>query len=295
MKKILYLHVGWSKTGTSAVQSQAQKQRDDLLNKGILYPQSLQWPDCSHHPFALAFKGDKRGGYTVDMSAVEAMDVLKQEMSESNTPSVLISSELSPIYYHNPRFAEFAKTNFDEVKIIFTVRLQSELLMSLMNQLVKDPNIRYKGSLFQLGMQNIQHLSYLKRIQIWEKFVGKENIHCLMYSRNIVQDFLGFFDVGVNDSGEDIVVNKSVPNRILPLLQDLSADLSNQDYLEKTEVLINDTTANPSAFNEYEMFSSGEQRAFDTYFEVMNQELEKHYLENDFPNNKSYEPILVLA
>ncbi|WP_276756603.1 hypothetical protein [Pseudoalteromonas marina] len=294
-KKILYLHVGWSKTGTSAVQSQAQRQREDLLANGVLYPQSLQWPDHSHHPFALAFKGDKGGGYSVDMSAVDAMNMLKSELQDSGAESVLISSELSPIYYHNPRFVEFVNESFDEVKVLFTVRLQSELLMSLMNQLVKDPNIRYKGSIFQLAIQNLNTLSYYKRIKVWEKFVGKANIHCFSYSKNIVGDFLNFFGVELDDLGNELVINKSVPNRILPLLQSLSPELTNQQYLDKTEELIRQTQSEAHGYKQIELFSVGEQHAYDNYFEVMNHELTKEYLTEKFPKDKEYRSVLVFT
>lgn len=293
--KILYLHVGWSKTGTSAVQSQVQKQRGDLLAKGVLYPQSLQWPDHSHHPFALAFKGDKGGGYTVDMSAVDAMNMLKHELLNTSAESALISSELSPIYFHNPRFVEFVKENFDTVKVLFTVRLQSELIVSLMNQLVKDPNIRYKGTIFQLAMQNLDTLSYHKRIKVWEKFVGKDNVHCFSYSKNIVGDFLNFFEVVLDDHGEELVVNKSVPNRIVPLLQSLSPELTNQQYLDKTEELIKETQGDDHRYKQIELFSVGEQHAYDAYFELMNHDLTKEHFTEKFPKDKEYRSVLALT
>lgn len=294
-KKILYLHVGWSKTGTSAVQSQIQKQRQDFLDKGILYPQSLQWPDHSHHPFALSFKTNNGGPYIADMSISEALNKLDQEMSASSAENVLISSELSPMYFNSLKFTNFAKEKFETVKILFTVRRQSELLISLMNQLVKDPNIRYKGSFFQLGMQNIPQLNFYQRTLEWEKFVGKNNIHCFIYSKSIVRDFLEFFEIPVRNQDETLVINKSVPNRVIPMLQSFPISMSNSEYLEKTSELIKATELESisSEYFEVSIFSVGEQSSFDQYFSMINARLSKEFLSGSmFPTPKKYSQVI---
>jgi hypothetical protein len=293
-KKILYLHVGWSKTGTSAVQSQIQRQKQDFLNKGILYPQSLQWPDHSHHPFALSFKPKNGGVYNSDMSMSEALSKLDQEMSASSAENVLISSELSPMYFNSLEFTNFAKEKFETVKILFTVRRQSELLISLMNQLVKDPNVRYKGSVFQLGMQNISQFNFYQRVLEWQKFVGRDNIHCFTYSRDIVKDFLAFFDVPFHAQDEDLVVNKSVPNRVIPLLQSLPLSMSNAEYLEKTSELIQATELESLSadYSEVSIFSVGEQNSFDQYFSMINTRLSKEFLFEGFPKQKKYSQVI---
>lgn len=292
-KKILYLHVGWSKTGTSAIQSQLQQQREDLLERGILYPQSLQWPDHSHHPFALSFRNNT-GAYKANMSVGEALSMLRQEYASSAANSVLISSELSPVYFNNAEFVNFVEEHFDEVHVLFTVRRQSELLMSLMNQLVKDPNVRYRGSIFQLAMQNISQLNFYQNILSWEKFVDRKNIHCFAYSSEVVKDFLGFFGIVVQDAGHDMIVNKSVPNRIIPLLQTLDESIPNPTYLEKTEEFILEAQDVHSKYSEVCLFSAGEQDSFDQYFSMINNRLSKEYLNAVFPTPKNYSDIMAL-
>lgn len=288
-KKVLYLHVGWSKTGTSAIQSQVQSQYQDFLDEGVLYPQSLQWPDFSHHPFALSFNTASLGPYRSNLSHEMALDTLKREIQSSGVESVLISSELSPFYFNNVNFRAFAKENFDIVKIIFSVRRQSDILMSLMNQLVKDPNVRYKGSVFQLGMQNISNFNFYQNILLWEKAVGKENIICIPYSKNIVGDFFDALSVPLKKL-EHSTVNKSVPNNVLPGIQSFDLKLSNADFNNRVKRLIQ--IADSIALledNNVIIFSADEQREYDRYFTKANSQLSKDFVGSKFPNtDKEY-------
>ncbi|WP_158774124.1 hypothetical protein [Cobetia sp. L2A1] len=275
-KDTLYLHVGWSKTGTSAVQSQIQAQYADFLDKGILYPQSLQWPDHSHHPFALSFQGS--GAYQSDMSPADALEKLRIEMEESPAPSVLLSSELSPMYFNNPRFRIFVAEHFETVKVLFTVRPQSELLLSLYNQLVKDPNIRYDASLFTLALRNIGWLNYLNHIRQWEKHVGEENLSVLPYSRRVVQDFLQAFDIEYRQDArqlsETAIINPSLPTRCLLLVQKFGRGASgNGEFAQRRDKIIALSKAIDHEHDQKILFSVAEQQAFDANFKQGNEKL----------------------
>lgn len=283
-KKILYLHVGWSKTGTSAIQSQLQQQREDLLERGILYPQSLQWPDHSHHPFALSFNAVSLGPYRSHLSHEMALDTLKKEVHGSGVESVLISSELSPFYFNNADFRTFAKDNFDVVKVIFSVRRQSDILMSLMNQLVKDPNVRYRGSVFQLGMQNISNFNFYQNILLWEKAVGRENIICIPYSKNIVGDFFSVLNLPLKKL-EHSDINKSVPNSVLPGIQAFDLNISNAEFNNRVKCLIQlaDSIATSEDKNVL-IFSADEQHEYDRYFTNANSLLSRDFVGSEFPS-----------
>lgn len=298
-KDTLYLHVGWSKTGTSAVQSQIQAQHEDFLAKGILYPQSLQWPDHSHHPFALSFKGS--GAYQSDMSPADALEKLRVEMQASPAASVLLSSELSPMYFNNPRFREFVAEHFETVKVIFTVRPQSELLLSLFNQLVKDPNIRYEASLFTLAMRNVSWLNYLNHVRQWEKHVGGENLSVIPYSRQVVQDFLASFGVeyrpGANQADETTaIINPSLPTRCLPLVQRFGrGQMGNAEFARRRDKIISLSKALDVEQDKLVLFTVAEQQAFDAHFKQGNQKLIEWFgLPAESLNKSEYEPIKVL-
>lgn len=265
----LYLHVGWSKTGTSAIQTQVQSQHTDFLEQGVLYPQSLQWPDHSHHPFALAF--NDIGGYQGAHTPEEVLEKLYSEMASVQADSVLISSELSPFYYANSSFKAFVESHFETVKVIFTVRPQSELLLSLFNQLIKDANIRYDSSLFTLAMHNLNWLNYELGVRRWSNVVGNQNLHVIPYSQEIVSDFLGLFSIPVNNAETHKVINPSLPTRSLALIQARGRQAKDQAAYEHTR---NQVLARlpdiPESTDKFVLFSVSEQATFNEHFRVSN-------------------------
>ena len=292
-KGILYIHVGWSKTGTSAIQNSLQHYCSKLKEQGILYPQSFQWPDHSHHPFALAFK-DSIVGYKSKMTDIEALEKLDLEMQESGLSNVLISSELSPMYFANDHFKHYVRRSFRKVKIIFTIRRQSEMLLSLFNQLVKDPNVRFNSSIFLLGMRNLCHYNFYEVIAGWAKVVGKRNIKVITYDRTIVNKFLGYFDIKLDISEHpDTQKNSSIPNQILLLIQHFGKKVnSNQEYLGLQNEFIQNLAEYEGKYGNEIIFSNFEQQAFDSYFRQSNEQLAKQYqLDNGFYKKIEYKSI----
>lgn len=297
-KDTLYLHVGWSKTGTSAIQAQVQAQHDDFLDKGILYPQTLQWPDHSHHPFALSFKGS--GAYQSDMTPEQALEKLRLEMQASSAQNVLLSSELSPFYFNNPRFSAFVSEHFSKVKVIFTIRPQSDLLLSLFNQLVKDPNVRYGASLFTLAMRNIHWLNFYQNIKQWSDVVGKENILVVPYSQTVVQDFFGKFELPVR-KGTDLaektrIVNPSLPTRCLAVLQARGRKTTdNASFSRIRDEVINLASKVAEERDRHVLFSVSEQKSLDDHFQQGNQLLTDEYGVNiNIIQKQDYKPVKAL-
>ncbi|WP_396621489.1 hypothetical protein [Marinobacter sp. W-8] len=290
----LYLHVGWSKTGTSAIQSQVQAQHREFLQKGILYPQALQWPDHSHHPFALAF--NDVGGYQGQHTPAEALNQLQREMSSVDADSVLVSSELSPFYFSNDLFKSFVESNFETVKVIFTVRTQSELLLSLFNQLVKDPNVRYGASMFTLAMRNLAWLNFDQNVMRWSKVVGRENLHVVPYSREVVRDFFNLFDIGVSEGESGKIVNPSLPTRSLAILQARARAADNpRDFLEIRNRILSQLSEIPEQNDRYVLFSVPEQKAFDDHFSASNKKLADEFgFDISRLKKEVYEPVKVI-
>jgi hypothetical protein len=245
----------------------------------VLYPKSIQWNDHSHHKFALAFK--ENSGYTSELSLTDAFENLQNEIDASDAKSVIISSELSPFYFDFEQFKVFAK-QFDKVVIVFTLRRQSELLLSLYNQLVKDQNVRYPGSLFSLAMSNLSRFDFHNTVSRWAEIVGDENIRLVSYSDNVVDEFLNLFDVKLDrnvTSGDS--VNSSIPNELLPGIIRVNAGVhdANQYAQNRQQVLNmrNDTDFKLSNT----LFSIAEQRTFDNYFTAGNDKLSARFLNGD--------------
>ncbi|CAH6828749.1 Sulfotransfer_1 domain-containing protein [Vibrio chagasii] len=275
--KTLYLHVGWSKTGTSAIQSMLYNNKVELAKKGVLYPESLidrsQFGDCSHHSFALSLSDNKVVGYNNKHSSKELITSLECEMRASKLENVIISSELSPFYFDNKEFNDFFTRNFDDVKVIFTVRNQSDYIISLFNQLVKDSRVKYPHSLSTLIFQNLKNMNYFQKISRYESKIGKDNIILIPYSNNVVQDFASVFGVLDNSENKN-KVNVSLDNKYLLLLQRETINVnSNEEFskvrdgLGKFDDLVCDKV----------LFSRAEQKALDEYYRQGNHALSIEY------------------
>lgn len=214
--KTLYLHIGWSKTGTSAVQEHMDANFDELLSRGILYSRKLQMNDHAHHYFALAY--NNVNGYPPKYNELQVLDILDEEMNLYNCDSCIISSELSPFYFNNQKFSQWAK-RFDNIKVIATVRKQSEVVFSLFNQLVKDPQVRYSGTIFQLTLSNLPKLNYYHHIQRWAEKVGDFNINIINYDDGVIETFLNLFELEYDKLKVKKIVNPSLPSNALRYIQ----------------------------------------------------------------------------
>ncbi|MBU2977230.1 hypothetical protein [Alteromonas sp. C1M14] len=289
--RVLYIHPGWSKTGTSAIQSALCQHSTSLQEQGILYPESVRWTDGSHHTFAWAFS-KQDAVYSNDYTAADVIEMVYEEMTQKGCHSLLLSSELSPVYLNNPRFKQWCDKTFDKVEVIFTVRRQSELVVSLYNQLIKDPNVRYKASLHTLIFNNLNWLNFKESILNWTKFVGDENIRVLPFSRQIVSEFLELFNINEQLPEDKATVNTSIPNAVLEVVKTYNLDTkSNQEYLEKRDRIINIYKEQQPPLNQM-LFSVSEQQALDKHFNPSNQYIAQRFMHRDtLFDNKEYEPV----
>jgi len=282
----LYLHIGWSKTGTSAVQSQLDANYSELKKRGILYSKTMQMNDNAHHHFALAFRSTT--GYPAKYNIADALTILEKEIVEAECHSAIISSELSPFYFDNPRFKKWVE-QFSNVKVIATVRPQSEIILSLFNQLIKDPQVRYGASIFSLTLNNIANLNYFQHINKWSKKVGKENVSIINYQDGVVNSFLNLFALSTKEVDGMEIVNPSLPTEILLALQDKAKGVDNPvDYKKIRDDLVDQYKVNKNVDANRLLISSSEQAAIDNYYKGANNRLSKEYLDKDqlFINRK---------
>lgn len=289
----LYLHVGWSKTGSSAVQLALHTNRAKYKAHGLLYPESIQWGDHSHHHFSLAFQAIK--GHTTRYSQSQAIELLESEYKESGCHSVIVSSELSPFYFSHPAFCQFADRNFDRVVVIFTIRRQSEFIMSLYNQLTKDSRVRYSGSLFTLTIANLSRLNYDLQIKQWSDKVGTANVEVIKYNQHIVKTVHDYFKIECGDdpTGLEYQTNLSVPNEVLIAIKQANKNVNDPiEYNKNKDLVLAMYEKIEKKTHPQRLFSISEQRALDNHFQAGNDNIASLYLDEVtlFPPKK-YEPI----
>jgi len=289
-KKVLYLHIGWSKTGTSAIQAQLDQQFEGLKSQGILYSKAMQMNDHAHHHFALAFSAIH--GYPAKYTIEEVIDIVDNEMLNNRCESLLISTELSPFYFNDSKFCNWIK-RFDEIKIIATVRRQSELLLSLFNQLVKDPQVRYKGTFYQLAISHFPKVNFFSHITRWASKIGDNNIVIINYDNGVVAEFLKYFSLDIEDDLAATIVNPSLPNSALTLLQKQTVNVSDASVYQKIRDDLVDSL-NKSQINLQDVFiHKGELQVIDNHFKHSNDLLASKFLNvNSLFNSKNYTDIM---
>lgn len=132
MRRKLFIHLGPSKTGTSAIQGFFR----DCCSKSILYPETGRWSDASHHKLVFAHEGKHKHGLIDIPLWADLSEQLDKEISHS-TQDILISSELSTLGFVKGLITSLKKYQF-EISLILVVRNPLERAASAYNQHVKD-------------------------------------------------------------------------------------------------------------------------------------------------------------
>jgi hypothetical protein len=135
----LILHVGFHKSGTSALQESFHLQRQDLLSKAIDYPSIGYTGRKAHHRVAWALTQKPWGWKTRggEKTPYRHFSRFVSRINRSKTPKILLSSEF---------FSELSAEQIDklksaikkrDVKIVFTIRPLAKLLPSSYQQYLK--------------------------------------------------------------------------------------------------------------------------------------------------------------
>jgi hypothetical protein len=201
MSKTLYLHIGASKTGSSALQYFLLKNRDLLSSKGINYPEHLvNINQFSSGNAKWIYDCRKRGDISKIKSNID-------DLFNSDHASVILSSE----YLYELKEEHIAKlknvlTHID-VKIIVYLRRQDNWLMSAYQQ-----HIKMWGQKSTIDIWSKKHHDsdryWYKPIHVWAHHFGKENVIVRPYEArqfsggNIFSDFLNILCLDLDDGFE---------------------------------------------------------------------------------------------
>ena len=184
-QKQLILHVGFHKSGTTALQESFFAQRKELETRGVLYP-SVGWQ--AHHRIAWALARKRwgwkdRGGKTTPYSTWTRM-LWRIKLSKAN--KVVLSSEfLSEL---PPEKMQLLKKQVQgrQVKVLFTLRPLVKLLGSSYQQYLKyglkEDYVTWLHSVLDVPGQSKLNPSFWKRnmhgdvVARWAQVFGTENV-----------------------------------------------------------------------------------------------------------------------
>ncbi|MEM8663114.1 MAG: hypothetical protein AAGF49_03195 [Pseudomonadota bacterium] len=223
----IVIHIGATKTGSSALQAMLYEQRHTLAQAGILYSEAGV-VSGAHHLFAAALHPGAWRLHANDLPEdrdayfKEAAARMLTEAKDTGAHTILISSEyfwgsFSADVYQ--RIAEaFSPATFE---IVAFVRRQDDWVLSSYLQAVKNGEARGLQGWMPMVSRWYGGLHYYRVIKRWSHFLKTDDIHVVRYA-DVKGDVLGAlcrtarFDVALKNGAK--LVNPSPSARSLEQL-----------------------------------------------------------------------------
>ncbi|MCI8557555.1 MAG: hypothetical protein HFI19_07295 [Lachnospiraceae bacterium] len=188
MEHTLLIHIGISKTGTSALQTFLYENMEKLEEYGWRYP------DLNKELFGLQFLtfGKEINGSVfykerekLDTEAENWNKAWERVLEHLKTKNVIISDERICVWDTN-KFLTAAKEKYDNIKVIIYLRRQDRAIESFWNQRVKNPV--GCGQIFQEfihfdGCAECAPYHYKRQLDDISNIVGKENLIVRVYEK----------------------------------------------------------------------------------------------------------------
>ena len=174
-EKRIWLHIGATKTGTTAFQSFCAMHADALRQAGILYPETGR-AGVAHHRLAWAVN---------PLGPTEPTDglygALLREIDASAAKDILISSEVFFIRSAVPALAGLLKGR--DVRIVAFLRRQDEWAELMYAQYVKQPEFRATQPIREAPEMRIIEpvLDYASWMATWAEHFGNDRMFCQPY------------------------------------------------------------------------------------------------------------------
>lgn len=217
-KKTIYIHIGFMKTGSSAIQS-------FLINNSLFLKENdLYFPDLNKKAmnylgFSLLDEIPPYVHHKLDITFKELYGNLKKEIIKSKEENIIISAEAYSLISTDSFLGdkapfllkELLEDNNFKFKIIATLRPQKSYLISQYNQHIKTHNFYslFHGDINKFYFEKKELFDFNTVIKRWEKVFGQENIILNVYNRNLdsVKEFLKIFNIdetvlNINNKGD---------------------------------------------------------------------------------------------
>jgi hypothetical protein len=241
--KELFLHVGFHKTGTTALQYELSSNRKNLLEQGFIYPKTRRFR--AHHEFAwsIADRGwgwKEKGGEKAGPKPAKRMF---RFLERSDKNAVVSSEFLSELTQQQIR-GLVARIGQRNLRVIFTLRPISKILPSAYQQEVKNGSTKtysvWLKRVFDSEKDNRNKTRLWNRhnhhveIQKWAEIVGKDNITVIVlddghpsFLTDSFFDLLGI-DKGSLKASEKLVINRSMDTAEMELLRQININFDRE-------------------------------------------------------------------
>ena len=304
--KILYLHIGTPKTGTSAIQYFCARNRETLENESLYYPdfgyrfENINQNRNGAFYIANIYDDQKKRMYEEEARVrAEGFEKLQKEFETHDT--ILLSDEG---FWNHPKMT--AAKNWSELldfctkidvhlKIIVYLRRQDEVIQSYWAQRVKETNLKTDFFKYIRSGKYAQfHLDYYEHLQEIASVIGKENIIVKVYEKGqyqgtnntLISDFFSIFGL---DPSKGYVAENEQRNLSLQGIYLESKRLLNisQEFKKRERFLVKrlrDLQAldkDHVNLSKIKQFSYEEALEFLKKYETGNQNIAKEYLHRE--------------
>lgn len=232
MKKKLFLHIGFNKTGSTTIQRTLAENSEALLKRGVFYPNNIdasyqqRWqhvplaaavPDCNLH--WLLPKKRK--------TLHRAFEELKEAIVAHAFDTLVLSSEgfgetnmgVEKLTWLKEQFVNF------DIFIVAYIRRQDEYFLSTYQEAIKaGRSRRFNFSDFS----SLHQLHFGRRLSAWREVFGHDHVLVRPFSRqhwlggDLVQDFLATANIDFEPIAKVKTENESLDFRAVELLRRLN-------------------------------------------------------------------------
>lgn len=198
MSQEIYLHIGFHKTGTTAIQAFMAGNAPMLKGRRVLYPEAGR----AGNSHALLANSLKRANISLDAERLYAE--LADEAARTDCAKVVVSSECFMENIPPEVIAQrLSKTGLTGHIIVY-LRRQDLWLQSLYNEVVRDPSRRYTGRISNMREVRQGMADYHKVITDWANCFGKDSIVIRILEKEqlphgLYRDFLDAIGVECHD------------------------------------------------------------------------------------------------
>ena len=234
MKKHIFLHIGFPKTGTSSIQSFFCDNRQALKTFGVLYPKSGD----------TRYAGQAGIAFAARMKATKPFDILLSEIENSPCDKIVISSEY--FFMLDPIKIKFLSEQFKKFKvtIIVYLRRQDSRIESGYLQVIRDAECRFSGDIvdyINFLKKHPRRTNYYKFLQPWSNSFDNSSVKVCVYEEHSGEQRLipGFMEIIECPMDKKFTFNQTKKNvAYKPILNHILRRLNLLPLPKKAHILI---------------------------------------------------------
>jgi len=246
-RKTIYIHIGFMKTGTSAIQSFLKTNKIFLEKKGFYYP-TINVEAMNHLGFSLLENIPSKIHHILPISRENLYEKLKNEIKKTKLNKIILTTEAYSLITTDSFLGEDAPKLLSEIlgcenyefKILTFIRRQDEYLESQYNQHIKTHNFwnLYTKDIHAFYEEKRELLNFNMVIERWSKYFGEKNLLVKVYDEktNSVSDFLEL--LGIKEKPNinilDRTINQKLSFKALEFMR-----LANKSEIKKEEAIEN--------------------------------------------------------